>query len=57
MRKHIAFIDVETTGMSAEHCETIELGIMLGEYENNHICKVVEEFCEFQEPFFLSLQI
>lgn len=52
MAKNIAFIDVETTGMSSEFSEVIELGIMLGEYENNRITKVVEEYCEFQEPFF-----
>ncbi|WP_153731518.1 exonuclease domain-containing protein [Sporosarcina obsidiansis] len=52
MSKHIAFIDVETTGMSSATSEVIELGIMLGEYENNRISRIAEEYCEFQEPFF-----
>ncbi|MGE7546497.1 exonuclease domain-containing protein [Sporosarcina sp. FSL K6-3508] len=52
MSKHIAFIDVETTGMSSDNSEVIELGVMLGEFENNRISRVTEEYCEFQEPFF-----
>ena len=52
MNKKIAFIDVETTGMSSENNDVIELGVMLGEFENNRIVRVVEEYCEFQEPFF-----
>ena len=52
MTKHIAFIDVETTGMSAEASEVIELGVMLGEYDNNRIVRVADEYCEFQEPFY-----
>ncbi len=38
--------------MSNENNEVIELGVMLGEYESNRIVRVVEEYCEFQEPFF-----
>lgn len=52
MGKKIAFIDVETNGMSAEMSEVIELGVMLGEFENNRIVRVADEYCEFQEPFF-----
>lgn len=52
MTQHIAFIDVETTGMSADRSEVIELGVMLGEYENGRIIRVADEYCEFQEPFF-----
>ncbi|WP_301109755.1 exonuclease domain-containing protein [Sporosarcina sp.] len=52
MTKQIAFIDVETTGMSAEGNEVIELGVMLGELENNRIVRVTDEYCEFQEPFY-----
>lgn len=52
MNKLVAFIDVETTGMSSDYSEVIELGVMLGELENNHIVRVVEEYCEFQDPFY-----
>lgn len=52
MSKHIAFIDVETTGMSRENNEVIELGIMLGEYKNNRVIRVAEEYAAFQEPFY-----
>lgn len=52
MRKKIAFIDVETNGMSAEMSEVIELGVMLGEMEDNRIVRIADEYCEFQEPFF-----
>lgn len=52
MTKHIAFIDVETTGMSAEGNEVIELGVMLGEFNANRIIRVADEYCEFQQPFY-----
>lgn len=52
MTKHIAFIDVETTGMRAEASDVIELGVMLGEYDENRIIRVADEYCEFQEPFY-----
>lgn len=52
MSKHIAFIDVETSGMSSDHSEVIELGVMLGEYKSNHIVRIADEYCEFQEPFY-----
>ena len=52
MSKYIAFIDVETTGMSAEASDVIELGVMLGEYDNNRIVRLEDEYCEFQEPFY-----
>ncbi len=52
MSKQIAFIDVETTGISSKNNEIIELGIMLGEYDKNQIIRVVDEYSEFQEPFF-----
>ncbi|AXI00179.1 DNA polymerase III subunit epsilon [Sporosarcina sp. PTS2304] len=52
MTKHIAFIDVETTGMRADTSEVIELGVMLGEFDQNRIVRVAEEYCEFQEPFY-----
>lgn len=52
MSKKIAFIDVETNGMSAEMSEVIELGVMLGEMEDNRIVRIADEYCEFQEPFF-----
>lgn len=52
MNKYIAFIDVETTGLSSDNNEVIELGIMLGEFKNNKIIRVVDEYAEFQEPFY-----
>lgn len=52
MSKHIAFIDVETTGLSSESNEVIELGVMLGEYKNNRIINITDQYEAFQEPFF-----
>lgn len=52
MKQHIAFIDVETTGMSPDNSEVIELGVMLGTFENNRITGIADEYCEFQEPFY-----
>lgn len=52
MSKLVAFIDVETSGMNSGYSEVIELGVMLGELENNRIVRVVEEYSEFQDPFY-----
>lgn len=52
MNKQIAFIDVETTGISSKNNEIIELGIMLGEFDKKQIIRVVDEYSEFQEPFY-----
>lgn len=52
MNKQIAFVDVETTGLSSENNEVIEIGIMLGEYKNNRIVGITDQYSAFQEPFF-----
>jgi DNA polymerase III subunit epsilon len=48
--KYIAFVDVETTGINPNTAEVIELGIVLGEYQENGIMRFVDEYCELRQP-------
>jgi DNA polymerase-3 subunit epsilon len=45
------FLDVETTGLSVEDAEIIELGMIAFEYsDDGRIFKIIDEFDEFEEP-------
>ena len=50
--KRIAiFLDVETTGLSVEEAEIIELGMIAFEYsDDGRIFNIIDEFDEFEEP-------
>jgi len=45
------FLDVETTGLSVEEAEIIELGMIAFEFlKDGRIFKIIDEFDEFEEP-------
>ncbi|QKS70512.1 DNA polymerase III subunit epsilon [Paenalkalicoccus suaedae] len=48
----IAFVDVETTGMSPGVAEILELGIVLAEFKDGHLTSYIDEYCEFQDPMY-----